>query len=908
MRSSGNQSSTTQYQALEPRMLLAAIRLANWNVANGPNTLEDNSYFETVIDAIGNEVVQGSSRALDVLVLSETDTSSAPQLEGVFDDLYSTSAYENVVSTPDGGNDRTGFIYNSVTVTLLDTFELNDPTLTHHILRAQFRPVNTTAADDFFVYAVHLVSGADESARADEAALIRSDADQLGDDANIIYAGDFNLSGSNEAAYTSITADGAGFAFDPADVQGQWSDNPAFRQWHTHSTDQVDDRFDLQFISDELTDGIGLDYVEGSISVFGNNGTHAFDQAITTGTGATPEVLEALMQASDHLPVFADFEIVTASPGVIITPPFNSADVTEGGNDDVYEISLRTVPTDVVKLTVTPGAELDVGAGPGNSIELAFSSETTLTHVINVSAVDDPFDEGVHIDLIEHSLISEDADYDQLEVDGVTVTITDNDALFTQPLLSEIFVNPPGVDDNREYIEIVGPANSQLTNVWLLEIEGDGNGAGLVDNATNLSNLTFGANGLLLLGDDYLTGINPWQDLAAPGTSVGELVNAPIENGTITFLLVEQFSESTGFDLDNNNDGIIDNAPWLGVFDSVAWTDGGASDHVYSSAILSQVGVPDAASRIPGNVDAESSAAWFHGDVVGDITALEYGNNVSSNLPADAIITPGSTNFFPFSAEVPARSFSVPQGTIVSGAEAEIQFSDNESLQIHSAVAAPVVEAAIVLELQAFVPVQQPDSLTFVVETRANTPNVEQQIELFNFDSQQFEVVSVNPESFADARVEVELNGLLSRYVSQETGELRATVSWTAVGPVFGFPWSVFVDQAAWQVNLDVSPSPGRAPNGLFVVDLVESTARLELQTPDEQGSRYRADAVRELNQLPNFDLDSANDLNPDTRIFAKLQDVERKSFSLDVFDPGIEHIAAIDGVFELEPTEWPFE
>ena len=888
-------------------MLLAAIRLANWNVANGPNTAVDEANFETVIDAIGNEVVQGTSRALDVLVLSETDSSSAEQLEGVFDNLYSTSAYEHVFSTADGGSDRTGFVYNSETVSLLDTFELNDPTLTHHILRGQFRPVNATAAEDFFVYAVHLVSGTDQQARANEAAFVRSDADQLGSDANIIYAGDFNLSGSSEAAYTSITASGAGSAFDPADVQGEWSDNPAFRQWHTHSTLQVDDRFDLQFISEELTDGIGLDYVDDSITVFGNNGTHIFDEPVTTGTGATPEVLESLLFASDHLPVFADFEIVAATPGVIISPPFNSANVVEGGADDFYEISLRTVPTDVVTLTVTPGSQADVGAGPGNSIELAFSSETTLTHIINVSADDDPFDEGVHFELIEHSLVSLDVDYDQLAVEGVTVTIADDDSRLTQPLLNEILVNPTGADDNREYIEIIGPANELLTDVWLLEIEGDGNGAGIVDNATNLSSLTLGSNGLLLLGDDYLTGINPWQNELAPATSVAELVNAPIENGTITFLLVDQFTAGSGFDLDVNNDGVIDNAPWLGVFDSVAWTDGGANDQVYSSALLSQSGVPDAASRIPVNLDAESSAAWYHGDVVGELTR-EYGNNVSSNLPEDAVITPGSTNFFPFSGALPARGFSVPVGTIATGSESELQFSDDEFLQVYSAVAPPVIEPAIVLQLQAFVPVLEPDSLAFVIETRANTPNVEQQVELFNFDNQQFEVVSVTPASFVDGRVEIELNGLPSSYISQNTGELRATASWTAIGPVFGSPWSIFIDQAGWEVNLSATPSPRQDRVGFLVGEIVEPVSRSEPQSSVERGMLSHAGVVRELNLLPNFDLASAHDLKPDTLVFAMLQDVDRKSFLFDAFDPRIEHIAAIDEVFELEPTEWPFE
>jgi hypothetical protein len=75
----------------------------------------------------------------------------------------------------------------------------------------------------------------------------------------------------------------------------------------------MDDRFDLQLLSEELWDGAGLDYVEASYRVFGNNGTHALGQAITTGTGAAPNVLSALTTVSDHLPVVADYVIIPES-------------------------------------------------------------------------------------------------------------------------------------------------------------------------------------------------------------------------------------------------------------------------------------------------------------------------------------------------------------------------------------------------------------------------------------------------------------------------------------------------------------------------------------------------------------------------------------------------------------------
>lgn len=78
----------------------------------------------------------------------------------------------------------------------------------------------------------------------------------------------------------------------------------------------MDDRFDFQLISVELTDGNGIDYVAGSFRVFGNNGSHTLNSGITTGTGASTNVLNALANATDHLPVVADFEIAGTTPPV----------------------------------------------------------------------------------------------------------------------------------------------------------------------------------------------------------------------------------------------------------------------------------------------------------------------------------------------------------------------------------------------------------------------------------------------------------------------------------------------------------------------------------------------------------------------------------------------------------------
>ena len=115
----------------------------------------------------------------------------------------------------------------------------------------------------------------------------------------------------------------------------------------------MDDRFDLQLVSGELLDGAGLDYVAGSFQVFGNDGTHTIGAAIDTGTGADPAVLEALMIASDHLPVVADYRVVPeptvgvllliGSLGLLRFPPLN-----EKNRDGHEAVPMSSLIYDVV--------------------------------------------------------------------------------------------------------------------------------------------------------------------------------------------------------------------------------------------------------------------------------------------------------------------------------------------------------------------------------------------------------------------------------------------------------------------------------------------------------------------------------------------------------------------------------
>lgn len=195
-----------------------------------------------------------------------------------------------------------------------------------------------------------------------------------------------------------------------------------------------------------------------------------------------------------------------------------------------------------------------------------------------------------------------------------------------QVYLSELLVNPPGTDQSQETIEIRGPANFSLAGYYLVIVEGDGTGAGVVDVVRDLSAAATGSNGLLLLRDAAIV-VSPAPDAAT--NVVVQDFSPDIENGSNTYILGFGTPPAQGSDIDTDNDGTIDGTPFsaftvtdvftilendgaanvgyaddLGGFTAGPFPDPPASGHT-----------PDAATRI-FNADG-SPCSWVGGDVSG---------------------------------------------------------------------------------------------------------------------------------------------------------------------------------------------------------------------------------------------------------------------------------------------------
>lgn len=166
------------------------------------------------------------------------------------------------------------------------------------------------------------------------------------------------------------------------------------------------------------------------------------------------------------------------------------------------------------------------------------------------------------------------------------------------PVINEFVFNHTGTD-SVEYVEIYGSSDTDYSAYTLLEIEGDATAPGSIDGVFAID--TTDENGYWMTG--YLR-------------------NA-FENGSVSLLLVKDFTGTSGEDIDSTNDGTLDYLPWAEIVDAIAVSDGDTADLFYSDVILTPdfdglASTPGGASRIPNGTDNDVIADWTRNDFDGE--------------------------------------------------------------------------------------------------------------------------------------------------------------------------------------------------------------------------------------------------------------------------------------------------
>ena len=326
------------------------LRIVEYNIEADVNgTTTPNSGLYTVLEAIGEQSLNGVQQPLDILALEETTSNkvTVAPIVTALNGYYGTGTYamSGVQGTQNGGattgNGPNALVYNTTTVILVATTVVagtpNNTGVNRQVLRYEFQPIGAPTGTNFYVYVCHMKSSSsgssatNQSDRNAEAKLIIADAQTLPANASLVYVGDFNMDGSAEAAYQTLTAPGTGKSIDPLNyVQNTQNntevwDSSTYASILTESATRLDYRDDIQFITPDIYNGTSaaLRYVPGSLRAFGNDGSSGYGKTVNSsantslnnlsGTITASQALSALTTASDHLPTVADY-MVPISP------------------------------------------------------------------------------------------------------------------------------------------------------------------------------------------------------------------------------------------------------------------------------------------------------------------------------------------------------------------------------------------------------------------------------------------------------------------------------------------------------------------------------------------------------------------------------------------------------------------
>jgi hypothetical protein len=324
-----------------------------------------------VLEGIGEETVgTDSAQPLDILALQETTSNPttvwpiAAALNAFYNTpgMFTNSPYQ---ATESGGNAGSGngpnaIVYNTKTLRLLASTPVDPSGGTsrlgsssgeyREVMRYEFAPagVAPAAPNEFYIYVSHYKSGttsSDLTARGKEAVIIRTnEAIDLSATARVLYVGDYNVTASGEASYQTILTNTApngvqqGGGIDPFNLSadstidwGTYTTDTSILAMETESATDLRYRDDFEIMTTNVYYGApdGLKLIPGTYHVFGNNGTTPYNGNVNSGSntsldydlprgarvGAAQLYLD-LVNASDHLPVVADYTIPMPAPTI----------------------------------------------------------------------------------------------------------------------------------------------------------------------------------------------------------------------------------------------------------------------------------------------------------------------------------------------------------------------------------------------------------------------------------------------------------------------------------------------------------------------------------------------------------------------------------------------------------------
>ena len=304
----------------------AQIRVVSYNSAqfNG-----DANAMAQVLQAASDDDSHGFAIPVSIYLFQEVDVDELNILQKVVGPNYTMGTFTDQNDSSWGGAQAMFYLATQ----FVENTALHNDIFTGASRHADRWALNVLGYENkrIYVYSMHLkasTGSANQEIRRNGAENVRDDITTLPEGSHVIVVGDMNFYSPSEPGYTWFTDAGDGQLIDPLGTGASWGGGTnALKHTQSPLLDQnggligggLDDRFDFQFLSPSLLDGGGFDLIDSTYRSLGNDGDH-YNQAITAGNnsyfpGDIPRgnvLADALINASDHLPLIADYQVPAA--------------------------------------------------------------------------------------------------------------------------------------------------------------------------------------------------------------------------------------------------------------------------------------------------------------------------------------------------------------------------------------------------------------------------------------------------------------------------------------------------------------------------------------------------------------------------------------------------------------------
>ncbi len=166
--------------------------------------------------------------------------------------------------------------------------------------------------------------------------------------------------------------------------------------------------------------------------------------------------------------------------------------------------------------------------------------------------------------------------------------------------------------------------------------------------------------------------------------------------------------------------------------------------------------------------------------------------------PDGTLFVPGgyTNKIFAFNNYVVAGEYNRIQGIHIGGDLYDSYDSDDSYLKFQIGTGSPLL-----VEFVGALPTDNPEVLTVTLEATGSTLFLTQTIEMFNWNSGQYETVDSRITSWNDdSVVTIDLTSTADDFVQPTTGAIKTRAGWRANGFILSYPWTVCIDQVAWRI------------------------------------------------------------------------------------------------------------